>query len=218
MAKIKAVLFDNDGTLSDTFDAIRVSMHYAMNQVLGHDIPDEELLHMVGKPLLDQMQHFAEIPEQVDQLVQVYRTHNERDLLEKSPAVPGIPEALQELQAMGYRLGVVSSKRQALVAGGLRYAGIDSYFEIIYGLEQSSGHKPLSDPLIRAAEDMGLYPYECIYVGDSPYDVQASQAAGMDAIAVAWGKFFSGSELLRYEPNVLVKEPAQLVSAVRLLD
>ena len=119
---------------------------------------------------------------------------------------------------MGYRLGVVSSKRQALVAGGLRYAGIDSYFEIIYGLEQSSGHKPLPDPLIRAAEDMGLYPYECIYVGDSPYDVQASQAAGMDAIAVAWGKFFSGSELLRYEPNVLVKEPAQLVSAVRLLD
>ena len=117
--------------------------------------------------------------------MQVYRTHNERDLLEKSPAFPGIPEALQELQAMGYRLGVVSSKRQALVAGGLRYAGIDSYFEIIYGLEQSSGHKPLPDPLIRAAEDMGLYPYECIYVGDSPYYVQASQAAGMDAIAVA---------------------------------
>lgn len=218
MAKIKAVLFDNDGTLADTFDAIQQSMHVAMKQVLGHDIPDVELLHMVGRPLLEQMEHFAERPDQVDPLVQVYRAHNEKDLFERSPAFPGLMDALQDLQEMGYRLGVVSSKRQHLVRGGLEASGLAPFFELINGIEQSSKHKPEPDPLLDAARMMDLYPYECVYVGDSPYDIQAAHAAGMDSIAVSWGKFFTGSELLLCEPNMLINEPAQLVSAVRLID
>lgn len=217
MAKIKAVLFDNDGTLANTFDAIQESMHFAMNEVLGHDIPDSELLSMVGRPLADQMETFADRPDQVEELTQVYREHNEKDLFERSSAFPGLRQALEDLKGFGYRMGVVSSKRQALVHGGLKASGLDSYFEIIHGLEQSERHKPLPDPLLNACRAMDLYPYECIYVGDSPYDLRAAHAAGMDCVGVTWGKFFSGSQLVVEEPNALVTDPSQLVGVIRLL-
>ena len=215
--KIQAVLFDNDGTLVDTYDAILASMHHALTTVLGHDLTDEYIASKVGIPLVDQMTQFADDPSQVDELVQVYRTHNEDDLTGKIGTFEGLSEALDLLKGEGYRLGVVTSKRRLVALEGLKRFGYADAFELVNGVEASVAHKPEPEPLLNAAKAMGLNPERCVYVGDSPYDLRAAHSAGMKAVAVTWGKFFDGITLAKEEPSAIINEPAQLLGAVKLL-
>ena len=215
--KIRLVLFDNDGTLVDTFNAILSSMHHALTTVLGHDLPDDVIAGKVGIPLVEQMRGFAEEPSQVDELVSVYREHNERDLEHRIGTFDGLDSALANLQAEGYRLGVVTSKRRHVALAGLEVFDYAKYFELVNGVEASTAHKPEPEPLLNAAKALEVAPEHCVYVGDSPYDLRAAHAAGMKSVAVTWGKFFDGITLAKEQPSAIVNEPSQLVAAIKLL-
>ena len=77
MNDIQGILFDADGTLIDTYDIILTSMRYAINDVLGRDLPDDALMAGVGTPLRDQMVGFAEGNEALaEHLLTTYREHN----------------------------------------------------------------------------------------------------------------------------------------------
>lgn len=214
---IKYVLFDNDGTLVDTYDAIMESMHYALNTVLGHDLSTEYIASKVGIPLVEQMRQFADDPSQVDKLVETYREHNERDLSSRIGTFEGLDSALAQLKDAGYRLGVVTSKRRLVALDGLVHFGYDQYFDLVNGVEASVAHKPEPEPLLNAAKALCVYPDQCVYVGDSPFDMRAAKAAGMHAVAVTWGRFFDGMTLAKEEPDAIIHEPSQLLAAIKLL-
>lgn len=213
----KYVLFDNDGTLVDTYDAIMESMHYALNTVLGHDLPTEHIASKVGIPLVEQMRQFADDPSQVDGLVKTYRAHNERDLSSRIGTFEGLDAALAQLKDAGYRLGVVTSKRRLVALDGLVHFGYDQYFDLVNGVEASTAHKPDPEPLINAAKALCVYPDQCVYVGDSPFDMRAAKSAGMHAVAVTWGRFFDGMTLAKEEPDAIIHDPSQLLAAIKLL-
>ncbi len=215
--QVQVVLFDNDGTLVDTFNAILGSMHYALNEVLGHDLSDAEIASKVGIPLIEQMQLFADEPSQVEPLVTKYREHNECDLVHNIGQFAGLQDALQTLKDAGYRMGVVTSKRRHVALAGLEYFGMAPFFEVVNGFEASTAHKPEAEPLLNAAAAMGVPAEHCVYVGDSPFDLQAAHAAGMKSVAVTWGKFFDGISLAKEEPSAIVNDPSQLVAAIKLL-
>src|SRR6185503_16551403 len=102
------VLFDLDGTLIDSGAMIVASMRHAATTVLGREIPDEELKAAVGGPgLVAQMRALDET--RVDELVEVYRAHNE-PLHESLEPCAGIDTALTTLQEQGRRLGIVTAK------------------------------------------------------------------------------------------------------------
>ena len=74
---IKGVLFDLDGTLVDSHDLILASFRYATREVLGREIPDEALMAKVGQPLAVQMWDFTDDAAVHDELLRVYRDHND---------------------------------------------------------------------------------------------------------------------------------------------
>ena len=211
----KTVLFDLDGTILDTFMPILISMRYATQKVLGKTIPDDILLEKVGQPLAVQMEDFARDPDQVEELLRVYRSHNEQDLGERSKPFSGIFDAIKELKARGACIGVVTSKRRKIARGSLAHWDMLDIFDCFVGVEDSTEHKPDPEPLLVAMERLGADSATCVYVGDSPYDLQAAHSAHIANIGVTWGKFFSAEDLLAQRPTKLIDSPNELLGALQ---
>lgn len=211
--RIPVVLFDLDGTLIDSGPMILASMKHAAKTVLGRDLPEEVLGAAVGGPgLVAQMR--ALDPDRVDDLVATYRRYNE-PLHEELEAFWEVVEVLPRLRAEGRRLGIVTAKRRETVQLAFdRLPGLESNFEVVIGSEDTERHKPDPDPILEALARLDTAPEDAAYIGDSPFDVRAAKAAGVHAVAVAWGGIHGAEALEREEPDVLVHHAEELLAAL----
>ena len=211
--RFPVVLFDLDGTLIDSGPIILASMQHATRTVLGREIAYEELAATVGgQGLVSQMRTLD--PNRVDELVEVYREHNDplHDTLE---AFDDLVEVLPRLRAEGRRLGIVTAKRHRTAQLALdRFPELAEQFDVVVGHEDTDRHKPAPDPVLFALERLGADPSHAAYVGDSPFDIQAAKAAGAFAIAVGWGGIHPDERLLEEEPDAFVRSPAELLDVV----
>ena len=210
MPLMKGILFDNDGTLVDTHDLILSSLKYSTRTVLGRVIPDDKLMCKVGQPLAAQMADFTHDEAEFAELVRVYREHNHAHHDQEVRAFPGTAEALSQLQAQGMSLGVVTSKMHALAWRGLEISGLAPFLDCCIGCDDCPKFKPDPEPVVMGVQALGLQPGECIYVGDSPFDLQAGRAAGCKTIAVTWG-IFTEEELAAEHPDFIAHTFAELV-------
>ena len=200
LSRYSTLLFDLDGTVLDTKDLILASFHYACDRVMGCRLPDEQLLELVGIPLTEQMARLA--PDCADELVVEYREHNAMAHEQYIKCFPSMPETIQFFYDAGWPLCIVTSKLGSSARQGLDSFDLTKYFRFVVGSDETERHKPDPEPLLFAANLMGAEPTECIYIGDSPYDMQAARAAGMLAVGAAWGMF---------QPETLIEAGAQLL-------
>jgi pyrophosphatase PpaX len=204
------VLFDLDGTVIDTGAIILASMRHAAETVIGGEYTDEQLLAAVGGPGLEaQMQ--ALDPERVEELVTVYREHNE-PLHDTISVCAGMDVALDELKDRGHRLGIVTAKRRLTIDLAFARIPIEHLFDTVVGGDETAEHKPHPAPLLLALERMGAWPEDAVYVGDSPFDMQAAKAAGLYAIGVSWGRIHGADKLV--DADVVVDTAEELLDAV----
>lgn len=196
---VQGVLFDNDGTLVDSRDLLLASFRFATEQVLGRTFSDTEFMAGVGTPLDLQMYDFTDDSALAVELARVYREHNAAVHDDLIRSFPGMTEVLERFRAAGIALGVVTSKRHEVAARGLRRCGLDGFFEVLIGPDDWPEHKPAPGPVLHACDLMGLDPHTCAYVGDSPFDIRAGNAAGTASVAVLWG-MFPHDELVREGP------------------
>ncbi len=203
---LAAALFDFDGTLVDTTEMIFQSMRHATSSVLGgEDFTREELLANVGQPLPRQMEILD--AEKAEFLLEAYRAHHEEHHDALIGEFPGVDEALYRLRAAGVRIVVVTSKRRRSVEMALeKFPGLDLVVDLFITMEDTTEHKPHPEPLLKGLALAGDVPKDkAVYVGDSPFDVQAAKAAGLTSVAVSWGAF-SEDTLREAEPDHLVPD------------
>jgi pyrophosphatase PpaX len=210
---LKAVLFDFDGTIVDTTELIHQSMRRATGEILGRTPSREVLLANVGQPLPRQMELLD--PERAEELLESYRLHNEElheDLIE---AFPNVETSLARLRDAGLRLAVVTSKRRFSLEMALdSFPALRDAVDAFVTMEDTTEHKPHPAPLLKGLKLLGDAPPDrAAYVGDSPFDVAAAQAAGMLSAAVSWG-VFTEEDLREAEPDRLFED---LDSAVEFL-
>jgi pyrophosphatase PpaX len=186
---VKAILFDNDGTLVDTHDMILASMRFSTFEVLGKRIPDDVLMRKVGQPLVVQMRDFTPDEKEQAEILHVYREHNATIHDDMIRAFPGVQEGLKRLYDAGIPMGVVTSKLRVTAWRGLQITGLAPYLGCCIGAEDCVHFKPEAEPVLRGVDALGLQPDDCLYVGDSPFDLQAGRAAGCKTVAVLWGMF-----------------------------
>lgn len=201
---LKAVLFDFDGTLVDTTELIHQSMRHATSTVLGREYRRETLLNGVGRPLSEQMKIFD--AERADELLDVYRRHNEAHHDEFIREFPGVEEALSRLREAGLEMAVVTSKSRFSLEQTLNlFTGLGQLVEHFVAMEDTAEHKPYPEPLLKGLELLAATREEAAYVGDSPYDIAAAKAAGITSVGVSWGAFPPES-LREAEPDYLFPE------------
>lgn len=204
------VLFDLDGTVIDTGSIILASMRHAAETVIGGSYTDEQLMATVGGPGLEaQMQ--ALDPDRVDELVRVYRAHNE-PLHDTISVFEGMPAVLDELRDRGHRLGIVTAKRRLTVDLAFARVPIEHLFETVVGGDETERSKPDPQPLELALERLGATADQAAYVGDSPFDMQAAKAAGCFAIGVSWGGIHTADKL--ESADVVIHSAGELLELV----
>ncbi len=202
------VVFDLDGTLVDTVELIVESFRYATRTVLEEELPDEVILAGVGRPLMAQMQRLS--AERAQELYDVYREYNHRRHDELIRGYEGVAEMLHGLRAAGKRLGIVTSKSDDTTQMAFRAVGLREHFAVVVTAGDTAEHKPSPAPLLLCLERFGAAARGSLYVGDSPFDIEAGRAAGMATAAVAWG-VFGRRELLAAEPDYWLERPDELL-------
>ena len=211
--RFSVCLFDLDGTLIDSGPMILASMQHAAKTVLGRDIPEPVLAAAIGGPgLTAQME--ALDADRVEDLVRAYREHNE-PLHDELEAFWEVVEVLPRLRAEGCRLGIVTAKRRASVQLAFdQLPGLEANFDVVIGAEDTERHKPDPAPLHEALARLEAAPSNAAYIGDSPFDVRAAKAAGVFAVAVAWGGIHGVDALEQERPDVLVRHAEELLGVL----
>ncbi|MBC7294507.1 MAG: HAD-IA family hydrolase [Thermoleophilia bacterium] len=205
------MVFDLDGTIVDSVELIVASFEHAVREVLGREISRERLLAHVGRPLREQMELLS--PEHADELVASYREFNHREHDRMLTLYDGTKELLERLRQAQVKLGLVTSKSRYTTQMAFDLTGIEKYFDWTVCADESPRNKPSPDPILFCLAQLAVPKEEAAYVGDSPADIQAAHAAGVQAIAVTWGVF--AEEQLRAEkPSVLVHTISELAEVL----
>lgn len=182
----KAILFDLDGTLTDSGEGIMNCVEYAL-QNFGLPIPSrEELRIVVGPPLHDSMQKFGVPADRVDEAVAVFRSrYTPIGIFENYP-YPGVQDMLAALKQQGHKLFVATSKPEVMAEKVLKHFGLDGYFDHICGALMDRSRNSKSDVIAYLLEQNGRAD-NMIMVGDTHYDVLGAAAHGIKTIGVSWG-------------------------------
>ncbi len=186
----KAILFDLDGTLTESGDGITRSVQYALEKI-GKPEPDVEKLEVfIGPPLKEQFMRYAGINEEMAaQAVEFYRERYAITGIYENRLYPGVEEMLAELKRKGYLLAVTSSKPEFFVMQILDYFRIYEYFDVIVGSEMGGKRSKKAEVIEETLVRLKLQDHreQVIMVGDKEHDVFGAREAGLDCIAVTYG-------------------------------
>lgn len=184
-----AVMFDMDGTLVNSQEAILASYHDATTSILGEPFPVEKedvekIIQMRGQesfPLIagGDEKKAAEIKELFGQ---AYLKHQER-----IPLFPEVEVMLGTLKEEGIKLGIATSKARERLNTDLERTGIGEYFDLTLTGDDVAHAKPAPDQIIKGIEYFGIEPERMLFIGDGSNDVIAGREAGAKTAGVAFG-------------------------------
>lgn len=182
----KTVLFDLDGTLTDSGEGIINCATLALRH-FGLPIPPyEDMRTFVGPPLHDSFVRFGVPADQTDEAIRVYRSrYIPTGMFENTP-YPGIRELLEKLQAEGYTLYVATSKPEEMSVTILNRFDLAKYFHRICGASIDSSRSTKDAVIAYLLESSGAKA-DMVMVGDTKYDILGAKAHDIPAIGVGWG-------------------------------
>ena len=182
----KAIIFDLDGTLTDSGEGIMNCARYTLEHY-GLPIPcDEELRTIVGPPLHESFVRFGIPAEEADEAVKVYRSRYLTVGKYENYPYPGIREVLEKLKALGHTLYVATSKPEATSVDILNHFELAGYFDIIAGASFDRSRSSKEDVIAYLLSQCGDYE-EKVMVGDTAFDVIGAKAHGIPTVGVSWG-------------------------------
>jgi len=175
-----------DGTLVDTVPFILACVHHTF-EGYGSGPADSEWVAGIGTPLLDQLGSFARRAEDVAPLLERYRTYWRANHDRLTHCFPGARETVALLARAGHRMGIVTAKTESSARRTLVHTGLAEHMGTVVGADSCPRCKPFPDPVLLAMERLGAAPDRTVLLGDSVHDVAAAVAAGVTALAAAWG-------------------------------
>jgi HAD superfamily hydrolase (TIGR01509 family) len=211
---IEAVLFDWDGTLMNTKDALLQTYRDVSIELYGEAYPSDpaelnEVLQLRAREaFLIVARGDEERAERVKQLFAEAYAVNQAS----AEPYPGVADGLRQLAALGVQLGVATSKARSRLEADAERAGVMDLFAVTVTGDDVREAKPAAEPVLAAVHGVGLDAGRCAYVGDGPNDVLASRAAGTITIGVEYG--FHPDEMRAAGPDLTVADFAALVDVV----
>ena len=212
--KYRALISDLDGTLLDTLEDLADSVNAALAR-LG--LPQHEVdayRYFVGdgrramalRALPEDHRDEATLGLLIAHIGEEY----DRRCANHTQPYEGITELLDALTARGVRMAILSNKPHSYTEAMVSRLLPNWSFEFVLGESPSIPRKPDPAGALHIAEQMGIKPEECLYIGDSGVDMQTATAAGLYAVGVLWG-FRTADELLSNGAKVLVEKPADII-------
>ncbi|MEM9924191.1 MAG: HAD-IA family hydrolase [Cyanobacteria bacterium P01_D01_bin.50] len=206
----KVIIFDFDGTIADTVDALvtianRLAIEFGYAQITPEELAilrnltSREILKYSGISLL-----------KIPFLIKKVKGELKNKICQLKP-IPGIQEALVELKDNGNRLGIITSNSQENVQEFLKVNNLDSLFEFIHSGVTIFGKTTIINNVLRQKQ---IETNKVIYVGDETRDIEASKKAHIKVIGVTWG-FNSEEALAKQNPDFLIHHPQDLLEIIK---
>ncbi|MCR5283216.1 MAG: HAD hydrolase-like protein [Lachnospiraceae bacterium] len=216
----KYVLFDLDGTLTDSGPGIMNAVRHVMEKMHLEDPGAQALRSFVGPPLKDSFERvFGLSGEQIPEAIRIYREYYREKGIFENEVYPGIPQLLSDLKEKGLFLGVASSKPETFVKRILEHFELDGYFSVVTGSIEEGGRETKDEVLaealqrIRKTEGHQCRGSNTILVGDRWMDLASAKTQGIDGALVTFG-YATEQELSEQEPAFFAEDAAQLYEGI----
>ena len=196
-------LFDIDGTLLDSAHDICGAVQQVLDSASAPPVTFDFLRSYIGRHLIDL---FSDVfprytPEQIDQLIALYRTIYLGRGHAMTSVYPGVAEGLA---ALGGRKGSATTKGTPTTRAVLEQFGLLQYFDHVQGTD-GFPCKPAPDVIFTALKALDARPEDCLFVGDSAADMEAGRRAGVKTCAVRYG-YGKADDLARFEPDYWIDD------------
>jgi phosphoglycolate phosphatase len=182
----KAVLFDFDGTLANSYAAITASVNHVRAQHGQPPLRVDQVHRHVGYGPDYLLTHTVPDGNLPDDLAS-YRAHHPTVMMALTHLLPGAAALLAALKKAGKRMGLCSNKPRLFSQQILAHLDIAGYFDVVVGPEDVPHPKPAPDMLLLAIERLGLGRDRVVYIGDMTVDIRTARSAGVCVWAVATG-------------------------------
>lgn len=204
------VLFDCDGTLTNSLHGAMDSFLHGFSAVGANEIRPEEIKAWYGIAA-DKIFHRL-LPHRPDLAVSGFEAflEHQRSQVHTVTLHAGMAEILQSLDAGGIPMGVVTGRHHSDLHIMFEHFGLHPYFEVIVTDDQVSMPKPSPEGLLKALQHGAWQAEKAVYIGDSASDIQAAKSINMPAIAVCWDAHADVDALRRAEPSALVSSASEL--------
>ena len=217
---IKYVLFDLDGTLSDSAPGIVKSVAYALDKLGVPYDGTESLRRFVGPPLREEFMKYCSIGiDEGNHAVDLYREYYTVKGIYDNSMYEGVAEMLGELSAKGYTLAVATSKPERFARSILERYKIDEngvrsaaeVFAYVGGSELNGDRTDKAEVIEYVMMSLGkdVTPDKCVMVGDREHDIIGAKKLGIRSVGVLWG-YGSRSELENAHADIIVASPSEL--------
>ncbi len=214
MNKLKAILFDLDGTLIDSSMLILDAFAHTAETHNLSQTKDDFFHHLkLGRVKEEIYEKFIDSKD-IHNLIQTHNTFQNQHL-ERIKIFADVQDVLHTFHEKGFKLGVVTTKGKARVEPLLQMHGLAHYFDTVITLEDITNPKPHPEPILKALEILNVKPEEAAMVGDSPADIKSGKAAGVKTVAVTYG--FYGEKIKELEPDYIISNIAGLIDLVKSL-
>ncbi len=173
-----------DGVLIDSFEANFKFFTDLMNKFEHNFMDKEEFPKFFHMPMKELIRKTVRIEDE-EEIEKIWKSGKDREVPYPNELL-NTPNNLKEIikkLSKEYKLGIVTSRIGQNVFDMPKISDLEEWFEIVIGYNDTKNHKPHPEPLLLAAQKLGLKTDECIYIGDSPTDITAAHAAGMKAIS-----------------------------------
>ncbi|MBW7570089.1 HAD family hydrolase [Succinivibrio faecicola] len=211
---MKYILFDLDGTLTESGIGIKRSVQYALKNFNIDETDDEKLRLFIGPPLFDSFTNrYGLNEEQANKAIELYRERYREKGIFENRLYDGIKNMLSELKARDLILAVASSKPEVFVIKILKFFDIDKYFSVITGASLDGKLSAKKDVIRKTLEMLNATNNkdQCIMIGDREHDVKGAIENSINCIGCLWG-YGSENELKKAGCSILVSTPDQITS------
>lgn len=210
---MKVLLFDLDGTLTESGTGIIRSVRYALEKYGITESNEEKLRRFVGPPLVDSFcKYYGFEREQAREAVEVYRERFSKIGIFENELYPGVSDMLETLKKAGFTLVIASSKPEHFVVQILEHFEIGQFFDEVVGSTMDERRTSKDEVIEEALSRIGHaeQKHEVLMIGDTEHDIIGAKAHGMECVAVTYG--YGDIEKMKAE------RPLQLVDTVKELE
>ncbi len=180
------MIFDLDGTLTDSADGVVASFRHALAAV-GADIPDGDLAALVVGPPMHQTMSALGLGDRAAAAVAAYRADYTSRGWAMNTLFDGVADVLADLRAAGVRLAVATSKAEPIAQRILEHFGIAEHFEVIAGASTDGLRAAKADVVGHALSQLHPLPDRVVMVGDRAHDIEGAAEHGIGTVLVGWG-------------------------------
>ncbi|MDR3709587.1 MAG: HAD-IA family hydrolase [Capsulimonadaceae bacterium] len=210
--KLKAVLWDIDGTLIDTTALIVKALSGTLRHFTGQTVDADTIRSLIGTPLEQQVGYLGDPSEYGTTVegMQAYFVREYEGSRSQERIIVEAVNALIELKRRGILTALVTSKNDIELANTLPRLGISAYCDAIVGADQTAPYfKPHPRPVLRALELLNVRAEDAVFIGDTVHDVQCGRDAGVRTAAVLWGAA-TEARLREQKPDFVFVRPDEI--------